>query len=92
MVPSNGVVFTAYMRRDHVHAPLWLHSHHKSNLSESSEFSSCDAFPDVFRNGGGCIDPCRTKSKYRQVVNLDLNRHHRRFLFLCVAFKHVVII
>ncbi len=41
-------------------------------------------FADVFRNGGADICPYRTKSKCRQVVNLDVNRHIRNN----VTFPH----
>ncbi len=48
MVLSNEVVFTVFMRREHLNAPLLSRSRHrKPNLSESSEFTSCDVIADV---------------------------------------------
>ncbi len=51
LVPSNGVVFTVFTRKDQINAPHWSYSRRrKSNFSESSGFTSCDVFGDVFRN------------------------------------------
>ncbi len=69
-------MFTVSIGRYRMNTAFLSYSHRKSNLSESSEFTSYDVFADVFRKGGTCIGPYRTKSNYgkcREVVALDLN-------------------
>ncbi len=53
MVSSYGVVFIVFTRGGNMNVPLESYSQHrKSNLSESSDFTSCDVLADVFRNDG----------------------------------------
>ncbi len=57
MVPSNGVMITVFTRGDHKNTLLLSYSRRKLNYLESSEFTSCDVFAEVFSNDVACIGP-----------------------------------
>lgn len=54
LVPSNELVFTAFMRRVHMNTPSCeIHDFRSGKFSESSEFTRYDVFAVISRNGGG---------------------------------------